>query len=340
MANRKLSLTFMDDLQGNFGIGIKRLLEAVKQDATLCLEIRNNYINVYYRGGSLIKLSEIGTGQYRAKFDMKYVKNQGFIKGIELKEKYEFSMQYLVAENHTLGCALSLPKKWCSSVDVDNWIQAIPWLKYEMDLYFAGHSRNEREFQQLVVRENNFEKSAKGTDYFICDLEYDNQKGARFDLVAAHWPSTISARRKNTDVRLAIIEMKYIDQALQGSSGIIDHIKKTAAYLDNPSNLQSLRDEMVEVFKQKRALGLIDNQKDIKSFLDGKPEFIFLFANHDPGSSTLSAELDKLNELLKKDFADLPFEIKIATSNFMGYGLYEQAIYDLQTFKKEYNKRI
>ena len=329
MANRKLSSAFMDDLMRNSGIGLNNLLKAVKQDATLCLEIRNNYINVYYRGGSLIKLSEIGNGQYTAEFNVKYFNNSN-------------GQQSTAAVSVALptGGTLLLPQVLCNGNDVDKWIHAIPWLKYEMDIWLGDHPKNEREFQQVVVKENNFGGSAKGTDYFICDIEYDNQKGARFDLVAAHWPSTSSARKNNEGVRLAIIEMKYMDSALTGSSGIIDHIDKAKAYLGNSSNLQSLRDEMVEVFKQKRELGLINNQKDIKSFLDEKPEFIFLFANHDPESSTLSAELDKLNELLKKDFAELPFEIKIATSNFMGYGLYDQAIYDFQAFKEAYEERI
>ena len=38
--------------------GINRFLEVVKKDATLCLEIRENYINIYYRGGNLVRIQE------------------------------------------------------------------------------------------------------------------------------------------------------------------------------------------------------------------------------------------------------------------------------------------
>jgi len=33
------------------------LSEGVLADRSLCLEIRENYINIYYRGGNLLKLS-------------------------------------------------------------------------------------------------------------------------------------------------------------------------------------------------------------------------------------------------------------------------------------------
>lgn len=336
---RGLSSTFMSALQMHTEMGLTRLVETVKGDSTLCLEIRENYINVYYRGGNLIKLSE-KNGRYIAAFDMEYVKEQTFIKGVELEEKYEFSMQYVVNQHnfqqYALGWVLALPKVWSSSSDIDQWIQGIPWLKHGMDIWLGSHPKNEREFQQLVVRENNFGGSAKGTDYFICDIEYDNHKGSRFDLIGAHWPSTSSARKNNGDVRLAIIEMKYMDNALNGASGILDHINKTKESLALPE----LKAEMLNVFKQKRQLGLIDNQKDIGTFSNEKPEFIFVLANHDPDSGRLRNELKQLMYMSADELDKLPFVIKIATSNFMGYGLYDQSIYDLPTFMTIYKDRI
>ena len=44
------------------------------------------------------------------------------------------------------------------------------FLKYEMDLWFGNHPKNERECQQLMLWENNIGNSAKSTDYFICDM--------------------------------------------------------------------------------------------------------------------------------------------------------------------------
>lgn len=95
--------------------------------------------------------------------------------------------------------------------DVTTWIEAIPFLKQEMDWWFHLYPKTEREFQQLMVRENNFGGTAKSTDYFICDIEYANENG-RFDLIAAHWRSSSIHRKDNKNVGLAFIEMKYMEQ--------------------------------------------------------------------------------------------------------------------------------
>jgi len=58
MSNRGISKQFLEALQYDTGIGINRLLDLVKKDSSLCLEIRKDYINIYYRGGNLMKLSE------------------------------------------------------------------------------------------------------------------------------------------------------------------------------------------------------------------------------------------------------------------------------------------
>ena len=142
----------------------------------------------------------------------------------------------------------------------------------------------------------------------------------------------------NKNVGLALIEMKYLDGALRGKAGIIEHIQDMKNYLDPANNnLVLLKDEMKQVFNQKQALGLLDNQKQIEKFNDRKPEYIFVLTNHDPDSKILYDELQKV----KKNIAnDLPFDLKFATSNFMGYGLYKQNIYGLDDFIKLFSKQI
>ena len=59
MADRGLSTTFLNDLR----VGcLAPLLERVKRDDTLHLAIRNQYINIYYRGGNLLKVSRNPNG--------------------------------------------------------------------------------------------------------------------------------------------------------------------------------------------------------------------------------------------------------------------------------------
>jgi len=303
--NRGLSEVFLNELQKGL---LSPILDLVRIDATLCLEIRENYINIYYRGGNILRIEE-NNKLYTASFDRKY-----------LIEK-------------TTHVPKNLPKKLTSSQDVDAWLLATPFLKNEMDLWFGRNPKNEREFQQLIVRENNLGRCAKGTDYFICDIEYANSN-SRFDLIAVRWPSSGPERKNNKNIGLAFIEMKYCDGALAGKAGLKKHLKDMNYFLFNQERLSSLKAEMKNVFNQMRRLKLINNQKDIAQFNNDKPEYIFILANHDPASSVLKRELDGL----PTDYPNL--KLKFAVSNFMGYGLYKQNIYGLRDFLVRFREQI
>ena len=307
---RKLSQEFIGELKTGVLMPILRL---AKLDSTLCLEIRNNYINIYYRGGNIIRIEEKQevSGEERRKF------------------KAKFDRKYLDRDSTKVP---DLPGNLDGPKDIEAWVDAIPFLKHEMDLWFGEHSKNEREFQQLMVRENNFGSSAKSTDYFICDIEYANLD-RRFDLIAVHWPSSSTDRKNNKNLRLAFIEMKYLDNALAGGSGLKKHIEDINKFLGEPEELSKFKNETKTVFNQKLELGLIESCKPIESFSDDKPEFILALSNHDPDSSILEREL--------KGLPDCPnAEIKVVTSNFIGYGLYSQGIYNLDNFFDKFRGRI
>lgn len=65
---RKLSNTFMNDLLNEGGV-LHSILHRVKRDHTLMLSIRQDYINIYYRGGNLLKVEEQGNKSDRTFFD-------------------------------------------------------------------------------------------------------------------------------------------------------------------------------------------------------------------------------------------------------------------------------
>ena len=219
-----------------------------------------------------------------------------------------------------------------SSGDVCTWIDSIPFMKTTMDLWFGLHPKEEREVQQLIVRDNNFGKMSNATDYFICDIEYANRQG-RFDLVAAHWQSKAAARKRQRDRRLVLGEVKVGDAALKGKSGLAQHVLDIDAFLATPDNLTRLKEEMVRVFNQKRDLGFIKPGRELLAFTDKKPMLLLVLVNHDPDSR-------KLRDVL----ATLPpcrhAEIYVATSCFMGYGLFDPAILPLRDTLSLFGNRI
>lgn len=268
------------------------VLSRVHRDPTLLLEIRGDYVNVYYRGGSLFRICKASSG-FEIAFDENYLKG---------------------------GPSLPLP----AASDLPGWQALIPTLKDRMDLWFGAHPKLEREYQQQVVRDNNF-PGENSTDYFICDIEYDNRKGARFDLLGVRWPSTNTARQNGRDLRLAFIEMKVGDGAIGGSAGLVKHLEDFIAFLSAPGALSALQAEMLTVFNQKRELGLVPNCKNpIDSFAE-TPEILLLLANHDPAKSALRTEVANAEAAIER-LRELDVEVRIINASFCGYAIYEEHI--------------
>ena len=298
---RRLDDRFFQDLKDGI---LAPLTNAVKSDTSLCLELRGDSINVYYRGGNLMKVTQTDKG-YSAFFDENYFK---------------------------CGKKAGLPANIRSKEDVDKWLGASSDLKQAIDLYLGRKPNYEREIQQTILRDNNFGSIAKSTDYYICDIEYQSEHG-RFDMIATHWPSTPSERKNPRKRRLVFIEIKHGDGALKYDAGLHGHIKDVNNYLDDPDKLSSIKEEMIDVFNQKRGLGLICCRNDLASFSNEKPLLLLALVNHDPESSILHGLLDGLP---KSPGADLA----IATASFLGYGLYDQGIHTIEEAKKRFGDYI
>ena len=316
---RGLSKQFRDHL-GKGGY-LHPLLNRVRGDTSLDMEIRQEYLNVYYRGGSLLRVAPAPrkAASYTFKFNENYSLKRDLSK-------------------------LDLPRPTVTTeTDTARWVDTIPLLKDTMDLWFGRHPKDERALQQMVVWENNDSPWANGTDWFIIDIEYDNHQGARFDLVGLQWNSDASARKltKGYRPRLTIIEMKAGDGALSGSAGIEAHLAKLHAFLSDSRRVRKFKSEMLGIFSQKRELGLIkalrSNGNDVDT-LDPEIELIFLIAGHDPASRKLGAILRTIQD---SGSPELPrARVSLCTSNFMGFGLYRENVHALPDFVRDYENQI
>ena len=71
---RKINDKFIHDLKEGC---LSFFLDQVKnRKQELCLEIRNGYINIYYKGGNLLRITQKKKG-YSFYFDAKYCLNKG-----------------------------------------------------------------------------------------------------------------------------------------------------------------------------------------------------------------------------------------------------------------------
>ena len=305
-------------------------------DRTLSPEIRQDTLTIYYRGGRLLKLQETDKG-YTASFDPSYV----------LAKSGPWYASW--AEQAT-----GSPSSLNSPTEVSQWLASVPFAKAVMDRWFVAKGGLEREAQQLIVRENNQDGDfARATDYFFCDMErvgesvvtvVDDEEanhGLRFDLVGVHWPSTPHERRKTTNRTLVIAEAKYGDGAHAGDAGIVDHFRLLRLFISESGRAAALKQAMVTSFQQKHRLGFIQCQRPLESFTDERSPIIWLLIliNHDPEKTALRDELQELSNLVDMG-GNSPLQVRVAASNFMGYGLWDEGIADLSTFLGDYGPRI
>jgi len=306
---RALSQAFMVDLLNPDGL-LHPILERVKQDHTLMLSIRRDYINIYYRGGNILRLKEQRNGSYSSFFDNEY--NKSGVPSPDLPDSIE-----------------SQHVAW-------TWAGSFQDLKGIMDFYFSKYSKPEREFQQLVARENNFSTIANQSEYFVSDIEFaDSDIGARFDMLAVRW--LVSQRKSTSNCRPALIEMKYGDGALSGNAGVIKHLQDIDALISNGDIYKALLETMEMQFNQLDELGLMNfnrvaNWTKIKLNTSDKPEVIFVLANHNPRSSRLSTILND-PEIEAYDHSP-NFDLRFYAASFAGYALHADCMVTLAQFRE------
>lgn len=306
---RALSPTFLDDLKNPDGV-LFPILESIKKDQTLMLAIRDGFINIYYRGGSILRVTENKGGPYSGFFDERY--------------------------NKTGQQMPNTPVTIENQDDAKAWVDSLPVLKSFMNDFLSAHSKDEREFQQLVARENNNSSISNETDYFISDIEVSESiSRARFDMIAIKWPTT--KRRSGDNCRIAFIEMKYGDSALGGKAGVLKHLKDMDSLISNDNKYAEMIQVIENQFNQLEQLGLLKfnkGQKYTKVSItpNDKPEVIFILANHNPRATGLKTILSSPE--IKAYSEAQHFDLKFFVASFAGYGFHDKCMLSISEFRK------
>ncbi len=247
---RKLSQNFFNNLKSGF---LSSITESVRKDPDLNLEIREGYINVYYKGNSLLKLGE-RKSKYRAQIGKK------FLNGVN------FSLDFT---EDTVG----------------QFMESIPLLKQNIVKY--GKRSLETEYEQMIIRANNFE-SRSNTEYLIIDRQSANKDG-RFDLTGIFWDR--NHRRKNQEVPISLMEVKFalntdIKDVHQQLARYYGFIKSNTAKI--AEEMQEIFRQKLELGlymqspEQIEALKTLMLSKDINQF-----QFILILVDYNPNSKKL-----------------------------------------------------
>ncbi|MDL2298271.1 hypothetical protein LJC40_03860 [Synergistaceae bacterium OttesenSCG-928-D05] len=335
-SRRSLSDTFMKDLKKE-GV-LHPILEFVQNDDTLCLAIRNNYINIYYRGGSLMKIftkGPVNQKTYSISFNA-----EGYANKNKLLNTLGILGQGLPKADPTTREDVS---KW-----VRDWCENIPKIKAVMDGWLAVSPKPEREFQQLIWRENNRKndkfKKTKFNYYFV-DVEYtakdsQKEKGGRFDMLALRQPND-----SENPAIVSLVEIKYGEAALSGESGLKEHVKDICKYLIEKSHKQDLIEQTRDLYEDQYELGtLLRGSKgtapSVCNHSELEIEILFIFINIPPASEKLKEVLLEIKGCSEyKALLGNGINIKVAKPSGMGYGLYDDNICSLEEFIEELEQK-
>ena len=270
------------------------LIEMVKKDDELVLQIREDYFNVYYKGGNMLKVSSENSFQ----FDYNYY-------------KCEIDLDTQEQRNKRIDKRRSVLESLKKTRDYKTFIDEMKKLmdKYWIWLYNEKHrSLHEKDTQHALCISN-----TESTDYTIIDLEF--QVSTRKDCIYHYEPSSIPRHPgvdvyeksprfdiiavRNIDHRLCVIELKNGLDALTGKSGIGDHADSFEGSIGkNPLAELTFTNEMKKVVSDKKRFKLLSDDFNIDEKLP--IEFIYAYAFKSEDENGKESERDSFIKEQKK----------------------------------------
>ncbi len=166
---RRLSPSFMDALKNGI---LQELRQEVIRDKDLDLHVRDNYLNVYYKGNALLRLHQIRGARYKVVIHKKFLGDLVIHDLVDHETTHAFIAQ-------------------------------LPFIKDKVARH--GDRSLEIEYEQLIIRANNLEPR-NNSEYIVIDRQYAIGK-ERFDLIGIFWDR--NPRRRYQEVPLCFMEVKF-----------------------------------------------------------------------------------------------------------------------------------
>jgi hypothetical protein len=251
---RTINTQFIQDLKSG---SLAFFLEQARENPGICMEIRKNYVSMYYKGGCALRIEQHGQG-YSFQFDSKYCLN----KGDDGKEAFFKSLNARDASAH---------------------IEAFPVILSEMDSWFARHLKPERLFQHNLIKKNQGQLT-------ILDIEYAGWTSAkkmfRLDM--------LGVVRADDAYKLIVFENKFGGGAISGTAGIRKHYDDIVDILSNLDSRDDLVASAIEIARIKVELGLLRGPLDLKPGM--AIEILFLMAGYNMRSQAIANEVRKMQD--------------------------------------------
>ena len=262
---------------------------ASQRENELDVQIRDNYLNIYYQGGNLLRVHP------RSLYFDEFYFHRGAkdMRKTHLIDKCKKGDKACIArwedyKNRRKEMLDILKEKERGMATYCKEMKRI-MKEWDADLHTIGISHDEKNAQQQISMNNR-----GATDYTVVDLEYavsttsnfkyngdSTKKVPRFDIIAV-----------DKSGQLYVIELKTGLKAIDGNSGIRAHIDCFDHTIRRDSNNDFIN-EMDELLKQKQELNLID--KNVFIDKTRKPQFIFSFSD-EPGKNQYEVFVEACKE--------------------------------------------
>lgn len=260
---------------------------ASQRENELDVQIRDNYLNIYYQGGNLLRVHP------RSLYFDEFYFHRGAkdMRKTHLIDKCKKGDKACIARwedyKNRRKEMLDLLKKRGMATYCKEMKRIMK--EWDADLHTIGISHDEKKAQQQISMNNR-----GATDYTVVDLEYavsttsnfkyngySTKKVPRFDIIAV-----------DKSGQLYVIELKTGLKAIDGNSGIRAHMDCFDHSIGRDSDNDFIN-EMDELLRQKQELKLIENNARIDT--TKKPRFIFAFSD-EPGKKQYEVFVEACKE--------------------------------------------
>jgi hypothetical protein len=257
---RQLQLDELDQVtRAVVDTAVKRVLNSNKK---LDLQIRSNYFNIYYKGGSLLKVTGIFPGSTSV--------------------RCEFNKKYFIREDKVL------PSKWLPGTDapIASWFKKFEEMQDTMKGWLKANPSKEMDLRHKLSVNH---RSNLDSEWIFLDAEYAaifyRESGyeerrrpwrrGQFDLIGVKREDL----EKTTPLPIYICELKQGQQSIKGDSGIVPHAIDMQKLICQPAHSQTklaLVDSVRISSIEKAELGLLPETAAVifERPLDLRPAFI------------------------------------------------------------------
>jgi len=241
----------------------------LKHTHELIIGVRNNYLNLYYNCDSIAKI-KYTKGSIVCEIDKYYLDGKHY--SSKDKEK-----NYVINQSQII--------KYYTDIKKNSDIK----------------STQEKETQSKLFILNN---ENPNSNWYCIDVEYvkafNNQDeknkanfNGRFDIIAIS---------KNKPHRIALIELKYGNGAIGGTSGIYKHVNDFIKFIDKEFFEKHLKQEIIEIIHSQLNLGIpvpfvLPKKEELLS-----PEFYFITLNNNAEKLNGSTPKQTMAGYLFKDY--------------------------------------